>query len=605
MSAEKIRIGCASGFWGDTSTAAKQLVEKASLDYLVFDFLAEVTMSILSRAKLKNPKLGYATDFIDQITPLLKEIKDKKIKVITNAGGINPHSCKTALKTEAEKFGLKLNIATVEGDNILTELPALKKQDIREIEKKSLLPEVCLSINAYLGAPGIVEALTNGADIVITGRVVDSALVLGPLMYEYNWKYSDYDQLSAGSLAGHIIECGAQCTGGNYTDWKEVTGFDNIGFPFVEVFSNGDFIVSKPEGTGGIVTFGTVAEQLVYEIGNPEEYILPDVICDFSNVRIRELGLNKVLVKGAKGYPPTKHYKNSATYMDGYRSIGTLVIAGKDALQKGKTIACAIIKKCSSIFRQKKLKDFSNTSFDIIGSDSIYGEDKINHKTKEIVLRIVATHTQREALTIFSKEIAQAVTGMAAGVINYLGGRPKVSPSIHLFSFLLPKDQIKIKVEMDKKVFHVSTHEHKIVKRQKSQSPSVKKTTFSEKDHLLPLINLAYARSGDKGDHANIGVIARSKEYFDFIDSELSPYSISKFFSHVLKGDVLKWQLPGINGINFLLKNSLGGGGMASLNVDPQGKAYAQQLLEYPIPVTKELFDIFKKNKDKYENTQN
>ena len=202
-----------------------------------------------------------------------------------------------------------MNIATVEGDNILTELPALKKQDIREIEKKSLLPEVCLSINAYLGAPGIVEALTNGADIVITGRVVDSALVLGPLMYEYNWKYSDYDQLSAGSLAGHIIECGAQCTGGNYTDWKEVTGFDNIGFPFVEVFSNGDFIVSKPEGIGGIVTFGTVAEQLVYEIGNPEEYILPDVICDFSNVRIRELGLNKVLVKGAKGYPPTKHYK--------------------------------------------------------------------------------------------------------------------------------------------------------------------------------------------------------------------------------------------------------------------------------------------------------
>ncbi len=594
MNSKRIRIGCASGFWGDTSTAAKQLVEKASLDYLVFDFLAEVTMSILSRAKLINPKLGYATDFVDHITSLLKAIKDKKIKVITNAGGINPHSCKTALQLEAEKLGLELNIATVEGDNILAELPALRKQGVTEIEKKSILPKQCLSINAYLGAPGIVEALNKGADIVITGRVVDSALVLGPLIHEYNWKHSDYDLLSAGSLAGHIIECGAQCTGGNYTDWKEVAGYDNIGFPFVDVFQSGDFIVSKPKGTGGLVTFGTVAEQLVYEIGNPEEYILPDVICDFSNVKIKEIGSDKVLVEGAKGYPPTKYYKNSATYMDGYRSIGTLVIGGKDSLQKGKIIGRAIIKKCSNIFKEKKLKDFSNTAYDLIGSDSIYGPEMINHSTKEIVLRIVVTHVQREALSIFSKEVAQAVTGMAAGVINYLGGRPKVSPSIHLFSFLLPKDQIKVKVKMNNNVFHVSTYEPKVVKKTRTKSFSKKKTTSLIKDHRVPLINLAYARSGDKGDHANIGVIARSREYFDFIDSELSPPNISRFFSHVLEGDVLKWKLPGINGINFLLKNSLGGGGMASLNVDPQGKAYAQQLLEYPIPVTKELFDILK-----------
>ena len=594
MNSKRIRIGCASGFWGDTSTAAKQLVEKASLDYLVFDFLAEVTMSILSRAKLINPKLGYATDFVDQITSLLKAIKDKKIKVITNAGGINPHSCKTALQLEAEKLGLELNIATVEGDNILAELPALRKQGVTEIEKKSILPKQCLSINAYLGAPGIVEALNKGADIVITGRVVDSALVLGPLMYEYNWKHSDYDLLSAGSLAGHIIECGAQCTGGNYTDWKEVAGYDNIGFPFVDVFQSGDFIVSKPKGTGGLVTFGTVAEQLVYEIGNPEEYILPDVVCDFSNVKITEIGLNKVLVKGAKGYPPTQYYKNSATYMDGYRSIGTLVIGGKDALQKGEIIGSAIIKRCSAIFKENKLKDFSNTSFDIIGSNSIYGPEMDNEKTKEVVLRIVATHTQKEALSIFSKELAQAVTGMPAGVINYLGGRPKVSPSIHLFSFLLPKDQIKITVRMDNKIFQVTQYEPRTTKRKSHNSHLKKEISPLEKDHLVPLIKLAYARSGDKGDHANIGVIARRKDYFDFINRELSPSRISKFFSHVLKGDVQKWELPGINGLNFLLKNALGGGGMASLNLDPQGKAYAQQLLEYPIPVTKELSDTFK-----------
>tara|TARA_X000001036_G_scaffold31236_1_gene25669 strand:- start:2996 stop:4789 length:1794 start_codon:yes stop_codon:yes gene_type:complete len=593
MDNKKVRIGCASGFWGDTSTAAKQLVEKANLDYLVFDFLAEVTMSILARAKLKNPKMGYAVDFVDQLKPILKNIKNQKIKVITNAGGINPHSCEHALQQEAEKLGLKLNIAVIEGDDILSELPTLKKQEVKEMEKNSFLPDSCLSINAYLGASGIVKALDEGADIVITGRVVDSALALGPLMHEYNWKNSDYDLLSAGSLAGHIIECGAQCTGGNYTDWREVKGFENIGFPFVDVFSNGDFIVSKPKGTGGMVTFGTVAEQLIYEIGNPSEYILPDVICDFSKVEITETGPNQVFVKGANGFPPTKYYKNSATYMDGYRAIGTLVIGGKDAFKKGEIIANAVIKKCSSIFKENKIGNFSKTSFDIIGSNSIYGPEKNNLKTKEIVLRIVAAHLHKEALIIFSKELAQAVTGMTAGVINYLGGRPRVSPSIHLFSFLLPKDQIKIKMRMNKKVVSIPSYTPEESKRKQKDFSSKTKKILFKKDYLIPLISLAYARSGDKGNHANIGIIARKKDYFNFIDSELNPSTISQFFSHVVQGDVLKWVLPGVNGLNFLLKNSLGGGGMASFNIDPQGKAYAQQLLEYPIPVTKEIFDQF------------
>ena len=593
MNTKKIRIGCASGFWGDTSTAAKQLVERGNLDYLVFDFLAEVTMSILARAKLKNPEMGYAIDFVDQLKPLLKKIKNQKIKIITNAGGINPHSCEHSLRQEAEKLGLKFNIAIIEGDNILSELPNLKKQGIKEMEKNSFLPDSCLSINAYLGSNGIVKALEEGADIVITGRVVDSALVLGPLIHEYNWRKTDYDLLSAGSLAGHIIECGAQCTGGNYTDWREVKGFENIGFPFVDVFSNGDFIVSKPKDTGGMVTFGTVAEQLIYEIGNPSEYILPDVICDFSKVKISETSDNQIFVNGAKGFPPTKYYKNSATFMDGYRAIGTLVIGGKDAFKKGEVIANAIIKKCSWIFKEKKMGNFSKTSFDIIGSNSIYGPRKNNLKTKEIVLRIVAAHLQKDALIVFSKELAQAVTGMAAGVINYLGGRPRVSPSIHLFSFLLPKDQIKITMRMNEKVVPIPSYSPENTKSTQKDYSSNTAKALLKKDYCIPLINLAYARSGDKGDNANIGVIARKHDYFDFIDRELNPSTISKFFSHVIQGDVLKWVLPGINGINFLLKNSLGGGGMTSFNVDPQGKAYAQQLLEYPIPVTKNIFDQF------------
>ena len=590
---KKIRIGCASGFWGDTSTAAKQLVQKGNLDYLVFDFLAEVSMSILAAAKIKNPKMGYATDFLDQIVPLLVSIKEKNIKIISNAGGINPKACKANLEDQAQKLGVKLKIAVISGDNLTSKLSMLKKKNITEMESNNPIPDKCLSINSYLGAPGIVKALEENADIVITGRCVDSALVLGPLMYEYKWEESDYDLLSSGSLAGHIIECGAQCTGGNFTDWRKVKKFDDMGFPFVDVFSNGDFIVSKPKGTGGMVTFGTVAEQLLYEIGNPAEYILPDVVCDFTKVTIDDIGSNKVIVKGAKGLPPTNYYKVSATYMNGYHVAGTLVIGGDNAKTKGEIIAKAILKKCSRILEEQKLDPFTKTSYDLLGSDSIYGSNQSKINPREIVLRLVARHPEKKALTYLSKEMAQATTGMAAGVINYLGGRPSVSPSIHLFSFLYPKSRIKVQMEINKTRIPVKIKINGGFTSSKKKTNLPPNKTFETK-FSTQLINLAYARSGDKGDHANIGVIARKAHYFPFIDSALNPESISKYFSHVLKGPVLKWRVPGINGINFLLKNSLGGGGMASMNIDPQGKAYAQQLLEYPIPIPIEIMEEIK-----------
>ena len=448
---KKVRIGCASAFWGDTYTAAKQLVTKGNLDYLVFDFLAEVSMSILAGARLKNPDMGYATDFVRQIVPLLDQIKMNKVKILSNAGGINPDACKTIIEKEARAQGIKLKIAVVKGDNLLDRLELLKEMGITEMESNNTIPDSCVSINAYLGAPGILKAIENDADIIITGRCVDSALVLAPLMHEFNWATSDYDMIASGSLAGHIIECGAQCTGGNFTDWKKVKGFHNMGFPFVDVYQNGEFIVSKPQETGGLVSFGTVAEQFLYEIGNPSEYILPDVVCDFRNVTITELNSNQVLVKGAKGNSPTNTYKVSATYMDGYRVAGTLVIGGKESKRKGELIAEAIIKKCSILLEENGLSPFTKTSFDLIGSDSIYGHQKSKSNTKEIVLRLLARHPKKEALVILSRELAQAATGMAAGVINYLGGRPSVSPSIHLFSFLLPKNLISVEMKIDNK----------------------------------------------------------------------------------------------------------------------------------------------------------
>ena len=586
---KKVRIGCASAFWGDTSTAARQLVEKGKLDYLVFDFLAEVTMSILARAKSKDNKMGYATDFVRQLKPILHLIKRDKIKVLSNAGGINPNACRDILKYVAKESGIELNIATVIGDDLISDLPRIKDLGITEMDRHNQIPESCLSINAYLGAPGMVQALKEGADIVITGRVVDSALVLAPLIYEFDWTYTDYDLLASGSLAGHIIECGAQCTGGNYTDWKEVEGFHDIGFPIVEVERNGDFVVSKPDNTGGMITFGTVAEQFLYEIGNPAEYILPDVVCDFTNVTIESIGEDLVQVRGASGSAPTDHYKVSATYKDGYRVTGTLVIGGKEAGEKGKRIANAIIRKVSDLLIEQELGPFKATSFDLIGTDSIYGPEHSKIHSREIVLRLVATHMKKEALIIFSREMAQAATGMAAGVINYLGGRPSVSPSIHLFSFLFPKDQITVKTNYDDHITPVTIvtsggYIHK--KNNPRYSARIEKDLQLI---MVPLSQLAYARSGDKGNHANIGVISRRPEYLQYIQRALSSEAVANYFSHVLDGKVLSWDVPGINGLNFLLMNSLGGGGMASMNIDPQGKSYAQQLLEYEIPIDKDL----------------
>ena len=587
---KKVRIGCASAFWGDTSTAAKQLVEKGNLNYLVFDFLAEVTMSILAGAKKKDPQKGYASDFITQISPLLEMIKQDGIKVLSNAGGINPIACKAMMKDAVEKAGIDMEIAIVTGDDLTPELQNLKKLGITEMESDSSIPDSCLSINAYLGAPAIAQALGQGADIVITGRCVDSALVLAPLMHEFDWKDSDYDLLASGSLAGHIIECGAQCTGGNFTDWKDIEGYHDMGFPIVEVEQNGDFIVSKPNATGGMVTFGTVAEQFLYEIGDPAEYMLPDVVCDFKNVTIKDLGKDRVLVSGASGSSPTDQYKVSATYMNGYRVAGTLVIGGKNAKEKGTRIANAIIKKVEQLLMDNNFGPFEKTSFDLIGTDSIYGPKNSKSESREIVLRLMATHKRKDALMILSREMAQAATGMAAGVMNYLGGRPPISSSIYLFSFLLPKDQLTIEIHSNKKTtpIIIATGGGHVPKKECGRvtpdTSIIEKITTS-----VPLIKIAFARSGDKGDHANIGVIARRPEFLPYIQNELSSDAVAKYFSHVLDGEVFSWDVPGINGLNFLLKNSLGGGGMASLNIDPQGKAYAQQLLEYEIPIDGEL----------------
>ncbi|WP_395611249.1 acyclic terpene utilization AtuA family protein [Pseudomonas sp. B22129] len=585
-----VRIGCASAFWGDTCTAAAQLVQGGALDYLVFDYLAEVTMSILAGARMKDPQAGYATDFVDVLAPLLADIQRQGIRVISNAGGINPQACAAALQAACAKAGVALKIAVLLGDDLHPQLTHL--HGITDLYNGAPLPPVCVSANAYLGAPGITAALKLGADIVITGRVVDSAVVSAALVHEFNWSWHHYDRLAQAALAGHIIECGAQCTGGNFTDWRDVPDYEHIGFPIVEVSADGQFTVNKVDGTGGLISELSVAEQLLYEIGDPRAYLLPDVICDFSQVKLQQQGKNTVRLQGAKGSPPTDQYKVSATYPDGFRCTASCLIAGIDAVDKARRVSQAIINKTAELFRQRGWAPYTEVNIELLGSEATYGAHARRQDCREVVVKLAVRHPSKPALVLFAREIAQAATGMAPGLTGIVGGRPTVYPLIRLFSFLIDKSACELVIDLQgaRHVTELPGSAPCVTPTAPVQPPKPQ----GRADASVPLVKLAVARSGDKGNHSNIGVIARHPDYLPWIAEALTPEVIVDWMSHVLDpqlGRVERWYLPGSHSLNFLLENALGGGGIASLRIDPQGKAFAQQLLEIPIAVPQHIAD--------------
>lgn len=582
----KIRIGGASGFWGDSSVAAPQLVGKGDIDYLVFDYLAETTMAILAAMRAKNPELGYATDFVDiAMRATLLDIFAKGIKVVSNAGGINPKGCAAALETLARELGVDIRIAVVEGDDVTSLLPELRAAGQCDMFSGEKLPEKVLSANAYLGALPIVKALAEGADVVVTGRCVDSAVTLGPLIHEFGWATDDYNRLAAGSLAGHIIECGCQATGGLFTDWQRVEGWANIGYPIVECFPDGRFVVTKPPDTGGLIDPAAVAEQLLYEIGDPAAYMLPDVVCDFRQVRIEGEARDHVMVSGAKGLPPTDTYKVSATYADGYRSSGTLVIVGIDAVAKARRAGEAILARTRGIFRTLDIADYTATNIEVIGAETLYGPHARSGQSREVMLRVTVNHPDRKALEVFGREIAPAGTSWSPGTTGPAGARPQASPLIKQVAFTLPKHKVPVTATIGGRSLTVAVPlDGGYVPEATAPEPALP-PAGSDDLVSMPLIKLAYARSGDKGNVSNIGVIARRPEFLPVLLDQLTPERVEDYFAHLVEGRVERFLLPGIGAMNFLLHEALDGGGPASMRLDPLGKGMAQMLLDMEIGV--------------------
>jgi hypothetical protein len=589
MSADKVvRIGGASGFWGDSSVGPAQLVARGQVDYLVFDYLAELTMSILAAARAKDRNQGFATDFVTvTMKTILKDVVDRGIRVVSNAGGVNPQACAQALAALAAEQGLQIAVAVVEGDDVLPLLPELR-EGIHELQSGASLPAKVLTANAYLGALPIRQALDAGAQVVITGRSVDSAVTLGALMHEFGWAADDYDRLAQGSLAGHIIECGCQATGGLHTDWDQVPDWPHIGYPVIECLEDGSFVVTKPPETGGLVNTAVIAEQMLYEIGDPRRYLLPDVICDFSQVTLAPEGPDRVRVRGARGLAPGPQYKVCATYMDGFRCTAQLTIVGMNAARKAQRTGEAILARTRELFGALGLADYSRSLIEVLGSEQAnFGPLARTMNTRETVLRVAVMHPQKAALELFAREIAPAGTSWSPGTTG-ADGRPKAVPTMRQFAFLLDKQRVQPRVLLGGQVVPVS-----IPSGQAAVPPPVDElvadATPPGPDWVeVPLVRLAWGRSGDKGDNSNIGIVARKPEWLPLLRAQLTEARVRAWLSHLVSGTVTRYEVPGIHALNFLCTEALGGGGMASLRNDPLGKGMAQILLTMPLRVPRD-----------------
>ncbi len=578
-----VRIGGGSAFFIDSALAVPQLLG-VGVDFIILDYLAEGAMGLFGRMRVADPESGYPSDFMDvHVGPFLAQIAETGTKIVANAGGVNPAGLATKLRARIAELGLSLKVSCIAGDDLI-------ERDFPDLPERGVT-----SVNAYLGAFPIAAALANGADIVITGRVVDSALALGPLIHAFGWGPDDLAQLAGGTVAGHLIECGAQVTGGTFTDWRDVEGWASIGSPIAECYADGSCIITKPEGTGGLVSFGTVAEQLLYEVGDPAAYLVPDVTVDFTTVRIEEVGKDRVRVTGATGHPPPETLKVFATWDDGWRAIAYQPVIGPAAEEKARKQAEALFERGRLMLAAQGLADWRRTECVIIGG----GE--------EVVAKLVVEHDEALPCQMFAREQFAAISAMAPGTSVAFG--IQVQPCMGFASFLVAKGEVIATV--DGVVFEAPPLQEwdvlspgqddrvplgwgggyppgdSLESENRKIPPNPEAIPASHTPHPTPspegeglkVQHLAYTRSGEKGETINIAVIARHPDHLLALRAALTPAAVKAHLPDLGDFTVTIHEVPGIHALNIVLDGALPGGLNASQRLDPAAKSVGQRVL--------------------------
>jgi len=585
--ARLVRIGNAHGFWGDRIDAAAELLSaEPDLDFVTLDFLAEVSLSILALQRARQPEAGWPRDFlhvIDSLTPYW--LGGGRCRLIANAGGLNPHACARACQQRlTDKNCDFLRLAVVEGDNVLEHLRAAPLRNLfRNLDTNEPLSKVAdhlMTANAYLGASPLVEALAAGADIVITGRVADPSLTVAACMAHHGWQADDWPRIAQATVAGHLIECGTQVTGGIATDWLETPGLDQIGFPIVEVDASGDFVVTKARSSGGRVSLASVTEQLVYEIGDPDAYLSPDATVSFQRLELQEVGIDRIQVRGATGGPPPPTYKVSATYQDGYRAQGQLTIYGDRAVTKARRAGQVVLNRLKSkgITLRESLIECLGTGACHPGGDDTTPRDELS----ETVLRIAVADPNPEHVEEFTRALMPLITAGPPGITGYADGRPRVHPIFRYWPCLIERTQAWPHV-------HVWPEP---TRQRPPAAPPVEATVPPDHGRLrgtqtnakcvaVPkrLGDLARARSGDKGQNANIGVLARNSEDVEWIGRELRPERVAAWLGLSNPECITCYALPTLGAFNLVIRGILSN----SLKTDAQGKCLGQVLLQMPL----------------------
>ena len=593
-----VRVGNAGGYWGDDPQAlSSQVLGPEPPEFVTADFLAEITMSILQKQRARDPAAGYARDFVSQIAPLLGAIRERGITVITNAGGVNPGACARAVLRAATEAGVELTVAVVDGDDLMGRLDALLDDGVGFDNLETGDPFAprrgdVLSANAYFGAEPIVRALAHRPDVVVTGRVTDTGITLAPIRHALGWDPHDWDRIAGGIVAGHLIECGVQATGGNFTDWERVPGLGNEGFPVVEVEEDGAFVLTKQSRTGGLVSPAVVREQLLYEMGDPERYLCPDATVDFSGLTVEAAGEDRVRVRGARGGPPPGDLKVSASVRGGFSTRGSLVVGGPDVRAKTAALETAFRDRLQADCDAAGVPFPREFRVDLAGGDAAQRglADAARLDPSEGLVRFAAWSPTREPLQVFRKLLPSFILSGPAG-LAVTGGAPAISEVVGYWPALVPRDRVPATV----RVIRISAGGTETVVGEETvrfegptapaNAPSAagkrSQTGVAASGPLIetPLGSVAHARSGDKGDAANIGIVGRSAACYAWLREQLTAELVGEWVRDVARGPIVRYEVPGLWALNFILERALGGGGTRSLLLDPQGKTLAQGIL--------------------------